>query len=208
MAQTQESQAAITAETARQLLEEGNRRFVTGSAIDQDHREQVSATATGQHPFAVILSCMDSRIPTEIVFDQGIGDVLNIRIAGNVLNEDILGSLEFGCHVVGAPLIVVLGHTSCGAIKGACDGAQLGSLTQMLEKIRPAIDLTKAAPGEDRTSANSDYVDRVAVNNVKLVCEAIPRESEVLSDLDRTGRLSVFGALYDVQSGSVEFLDD
>jgi len=208
MVQTKESQAAITPATGRQLLEEGNRRFAAGSAVERDHRREVSATASGQHPFAVILSCMDSRIPTEIVFDQGIGDVFNIRIAGNILNEDILGSLEFGCHVIGAPLILVLGHTSCGAIKGACDRAQLGSLSQMLEKIQPAIERTQAAPDEDRSSANADFVDRVAVSNVKMTCEGITRESEALSNLQQEGRLGICGAIYDVRSGRVEFLDD
>lgn len=208
MVQTKESQAAITPTIARQLLEEGNQRFVNGSTVERDYRQQVSATASGQHPFAVVLSCMDSRVPTEIVFDQGIGDIFNIRIAGNILNEDILGSLEFGCHVVGAALIVVLGHTSCGAIKGACDRAQLGSLTQMLEKIRPAIELTQAAPDEDRSSANADYVNRVTVNNVRMTCERITDESQALSDLQREGRLGICGALYDVESGRVEFLDN
>jgi carbonic anhydrase len=207
LVQTKDSQATTTPAIARQLLEEGNQRFVAGSAIERDYRQQVAATASGQHPFAVVLSCMDSRVPTEIVFDQGIGDIFNIRIAGNLLNEDILGSLEFGCHVVGAPLIVVLGHTSCGAIKGACDGAQLGSLTQMLEKIQPAIELTQAAPDEDRSSANADFVNRVVVSNVKMTCERVTGESEALSDLQREGRLEVCGAIYDVQSGGVKFLD-
>jgi carbonic anhydrase len=206
MARTKESQVAITPEGARKFLEEGNQRFLAGSAIERDHQQEIAETASGQHPFAVILSCMDSRIPTEIVFDQGIGDVFNIRIAGNIHNPDILGSLEFGCHVVGAPLILVLGHTACGAIKGACDGAELGSLTQMLEKIRPAIEGTEAAPDEDRTSANLDYIDRVAESNVRLTCEGITRESEVLRDLQAAGSLEICGAIYDVRSGGVKFL--
>jgi carbonic anhydrase len=208
MVQTKESQASITPDDARKLLSEGNQRFVAGSPTGQDFAAQVAATAGGQHPFAVILSCMDSRIPTEIVFDQVIGDVFNIRIAGNIINEDILASLEFGCHVVGAPLILVLGHTACGAIKGACDHAELGHLTRMLERIHPAIECTEATPDEDRSSANTDYVNRVALSNVKLTCEGIPRESDVLAELVRAGRLAIRGAIYDVASGKVEFLDE
>ena len=205
--QTKESQESMTPEAALEQLKIGNNRFLTQTTLIKDYHLQVSATASAQHPFAVILSCMDSRIPTEIIFDQGIGDVFNLRIAGNILNEDILGSLEFGCKIVGAKLILVLGHTSCGAIKGACDRAQLGNLTQMLNKITPVISTTETPRDEDRSSQNLDFVNRVASNNVNYTCREILRRSQVLEPLWVSGELGVVGAMYDVQSGKVAISD-
>ncbi|MDH3246742.1 MAG: hypothetical protein OEM26_19125 [Saprospiraceae bacterium] len=160
--QTPESQSQMTATQALTQLKEGNERFVKRMGFDRDLQQQVKLTSTGQYPYVAIVSWIDSRIPTELVFDQGIGDVFNARIAGNFVNEDILGSLEFACKLAGSKLIVVMGHTSCGAVKGACDDAKLGNLTQMLDKIKPAVDSTETRPGEDRSSANLQFVDRVA----------------------------------------------
>ncbi len=164
--QTPESQSQMTATQALTQVKEGNERFVKQMGFDRDRQQEVKLTSTDQHPYAAIVSCIDSRIPTELVFDQGIGDVFNAQIAGNFVNEDILGSREFACKLAGSKLIVVMGHTSCGAVKGACDGAKLVNLTQMLDKIKPAVDATETRPGEDRSSANLQFVDRVAKQNV------------------------------------------
>ena len=166
--QTSESQSDMTPSQAIGMLKEGNTRFTRSAPVSRDYQSQVADTAGGQYPFAAVVSCIDSRIPTEIIFDQGIGDIFNARIAGNFVNEDILGSLEFACKVAGAKAIVVMGHTSCGAIKGACDKAELGNLTQMLEKIMPAVDAVETAEGTDRSSANAAFVDAVAAKNVEL----------------------------------------
>ena len=154
--QTSESQAALSLANAKALLVEGNQRFINEEPLNRNLLEQVSQTATGQYPFAAIVSCIDSRIPTEVIFDQGVGDVFNARVAGNFINEDILGSLEFACKLAGSKVVVVMGHTSCGAVKGACDGAKLGNLTQMLEKIQPAVDAITTEPDEARNSSNID----------------------------------------------------
>lgn len=204
--QNKESQMAITPQSAVQLLKEGNLRFREQRFLERDFQFQVNTTATGQYPFAAIVSCIDSRIPTEIVFDQGIGDIFNARIAGNFINEDILGSLEFACKLAGSKLIVIMGHTSCGAVKGACDDAKLGNLTQMLGKIKPAIEITKTETGEQRNSGNIDFVNRVAVANVKLTIDAIRLRSAVLNEMEENGEIGIVGAMYDVKTGSVNFL--
>ncbi|MEM8909520.1 MAG: carbonic anhydrase family protein [Bacteroidota bacterium] len=166
--QTAESQAQIDPAAAVALLKAGNKRFVEGQPVHRELHAQVQQTANGQYPYAAIVSCIDSRIPTEVVFDQGIGDIFNARIAGNFVNEDILGSLEFACKLAGSKVIVVMGHTSCGAVKGACDHAQLGNLTQMLDKIMPAVNAIETAEGVDRSSKNLDFVNRVSAKNVEL----------------------------------------
>ena len=171
------------------------------AAIATDVRVGVAKRAA----FAIV-SCIDSRIPTEIVFDQGIGDIFNARIAGNFINEDILGSLEFACKLAGSKLIVVMGHTSCGAVKGACDDAKLGNLTQMLQKIKPAVDQTKTEDGEARDSSNLNFVNRVSEANVNLTIEAIRKHSPVLKDMEDNGEIEITGAMYDVKTGSVNFL--
>ena len=152
--QTASSQASIAPNDAVALLKAGNKRFTSGAPIARNLSIQVTDTTGGQYPFAAVLSCIDSRIPTEVIFDQGIGDIFNARVAGNFVNEDILGSLEFACKLAGSKLIVVMGHTSCGAVKGACDHAKLGNLTQMLEKIQPAVEGVATDPGVDRSSKN------------------------------------------------------
>jgi len=205
-AQTQETQAAISPSQAVEILKEGNARFVSGETISRDHRSQVSQTSGGQYPFAAVVSCIDSRIPTEIVFDQGVGDVFNARIAGNFVNEDILGSLEFACKVAGAKAIVVMGHTACGAIKGACDHAELGNLTQLLEKIAPAVEGTHTPDGTDRSSANAEFVDRVAAKNVELTIANIKKMSPVLNEMHEAGELEIVGSMYSVGSGKATFL--
>ena len=204
--QTPESQSAITPSQAIEILKQGNVRFTSGSTTSRDYQSQVSQTAGGQYPIAAVVSCIDSRIPTEIVFDQGIGDIFNARIAGNFVNEDILGSLEFACKVAGAKAIVVMGHTSCGAIKGACDKAELGNLTQMLEKIMPAVDAIHTPEGADRSSANAKFVDAVAAKNVKLALAKIKENSPVLKEMIEANEIEIIGAMYDVASGKVSFL--
>lgn len=201
-----ETQALITPEKAMELLKEGNARFVASTPLKRDLNEQVGQTAGGQYPFAVVLSCIDSRIPTEIVFDQGIGDIFNARIAGNFVNEDILGSMEFACKLAGASLIVVMGHTSCGAVKGACDNAQLGNLTGLLNKITPAVDATSTAPGEERNSNNSSFVNRVATRNVEMTMQDIKNKSQVLAGMLTKKEIGLVGAMYDVSTGKVVFI--
>lgn len=202
-AHTSATQANMTPESSLQELLDGNRRFLDQSLAKRSILEQINDTANGQYPFACILSCIDSRIPTEIIFDQGVGDIFNARVAGNFINIDILGSMEFACKLAGSRVIMVMGHTSCGGVKGACDGAQLGVLTQMLEKIKPAVDAVATEPGEDRSSKNKEFVDRVAVQNVRMNVAAITRRSVVLREMVEDGDLIVVGAMYDVASGEV-----
>ncbi len=168
---------------------------------------KVRATAEDQYPFAIVLSCIDSRIPTEILFDKGVGDIFNARIAGNFVNQDILGSMEFACAVAGSKLIVVMGHTSCGAVKGACDHVELGNLTAMLKNLEPAVEATPTSPGEERSSANLDFVNRVARTNVEMTLDRILKDSPVLNELFEKGQIGLAGAMYDVASGKVSFGD-
>jgi carbonic anhydrase len=205
-AHTQETQATMTPQKSIDFLMEGNRRFQNNLRINRNLLEQVDDTASGQFPFATILSCIDSRIPTEMIFDQGIGDLFNARIAGNFVNPDILGSMEFACKLAGSKLIMVLGHTSCGAIKGACDDAKLGNLTQMLAKLKPAVNEIKTEPSEERNSSNIDFVNNVAVKNVKLTVEAIKKGSPVLNEMLANGEIGIVGAMYDVNTGLVELV--
>ena len=177
-AHTKETQSTMTPEKAIQFLKEGNERFQNNLKANRNLLQQVNETSDGQFPFAVILSCIDSRVSAELVFDQGLGDIFSVRIAGNFINDDILGSMEFGCKVAGSKLIVVLGHTSCGAVKGACDKVELGKLTGMLNKIQPAVNSVKGDYA-DKSSANADFVQEVAVNNVKLTFDAITVGSKV-----------------------------
>ncbi len=206
-AQTADSQALLTPSSALDLLKQGNERFLGQQALNIDYLSQVQHTATGQYPFAAIVSCIDSRIPTEIVFDQGVGDIFNARVAGNFVNEDILGSLEFACKLAGSKLIVIMGHTSCGAVKGACDHAKLGNLTQMLDKITPALKAIETPPDTDRSSANSTFVNQVATKNVELTIETLKKQSPVLREMYDNGEIDVVGAMYDVHSGKVTFFD-
>ncbi len=196
----------MTPEKALNFLLEGNQRFLLNIRINRNYLEQVRDTSEGQFPFATVLSCIDSRIPTEIIFDQGVGDLFNARIAGNFVNDDIIGSLEFACKVAGSKLIMVLGHTSCGAIKGACDDVHLGKLTQMLEKIKPAVNAVQTEAEEARNSSNLDFVNKVSIENVKIATKAIRDSSEVLRDMIDKHEIEVVGAIYDVSSGRVELI--
>jgi carbonic anhydrase len=198
--QTKESQAAMTPDAALARLAEGNRRFVANATRRRDWSAKVVATASGQFPFAAVLGCMDSRAPSEILFDQGLGDVFGVRIAGNVVNEDELGSLEYAVEV-GAKLIVVLGHTGCGAVKGAIEGVELGNLTGLLAKIRPAV----AAAGCENAK-DERCITRVAEANVRLALAELRAKSPYLDERVRTGAIGLVGALYDVSSGRVTFL--
>lgn len=194
----------MTAEEALARLKEGNARFVAGRPAERDLMQQVRRTSGGQSPFAAVLGCIDSRVPPELVFDQGIGDLFSVRIAGNFVNEDILGSLEFACKVAGARLIVVLGHSHCGAVIGACDGVRLGHLTGALKHLQPAVDAVPASDGQ-RTSENAAFVQRVAEKNVDLTVAAIQEQSAVLREMAEQGAIAVVGAMYDVASGAVTF---
>jgi len=177
------------------------------ATISRSFDKQIELTTGGQFPFAAIVSCIDSRIPTEIIFDQGIGDIFNARVAGNFVNVDILGSLEFACKLAGSKLIVIMGHTSCGAVKGACDHAKLGNLTAMLDNITPALDKVKTADGVDRSSSNIDFVNEVAVQNTHLTIEKLKQDSPVLNEMIENGEIQVVGAMYEVASGKVSFFD-
>lgn len=201
--QTKETQAQITPAKALEMLKEGNERFVSQNGVERDYKEQVELTGGGQAPFAVVLGCIDSRVPSEIIFDQGIGDIFNARIAGNFINEDILGSMEFGCKLAGSKIIVVLGHSSCGAVKGACDHAELGNLTQMLDKIQPAVNGVEEE-GE-RNSSNASFVQKVADKNVELAVADIRNKSAVLKEMEDNGEIMIVGAMYDVTTGKVSF---
>ena len=206
LTQTKATQSDLSPKAAIELLKEGNQRFLDGKPLNRDFSEQIGMTSTGQFPFASVVSCIDSRIPTEIVFDQGIGDIFNARVAGNFVNTDILGSLEFACKLAGSKAIVILGHTSCGAVKGACDHAKLGNLTAMLENINPALDKVSTPEGTDRSSGNLDFVNEVAVENVKLNIQRLKEDSPVLNEMIEAGEIEVVGAMYDVKSGKVSFL--
>ena len=207
-AHTKETQATMTPEKSLQFLKEGNQRFQDNLKAHRNLLEQVNDTSEGQFPFATILSCIDSRVSAELVFDQGLGDIFSIRIAGNFVNQDILGSMEFASKLAGTKLIVVLGHTSCGAIKGACDNAKLGNLTAMLNNIKPAVNSIKEPKEENlRNSSNSEFVDNVSEKNVLLTIERIRNESEVLAKMEKEGDIMIVGAMYDVRDGSVKFFD-
>ena len=205
-AHTKETQANMTLKSSVDVLLEGNQRFLDKEPLQRDLLDQVNDTATGQYPFATVLSCIDSRIPTEIIFDQGIGDIFNARIAGNFINEDILGSLEFACKLAGSKVIMVMGHTSCGAVKGACDHAKLGNLTQMLDKIMPAVDAVSTPEGEDRSSSNKAFVNAVSAKNVEFAVAQIKEGSEVLKEMFDNGEIDIVGAMYDVSTGKVELV--
>jgi carbonic anhydrase len=200
---TKESLEAMKPAEALERLKQGNGRFLGGAASPRDLKAQVKATASGQYPFAGVLSCMDSRVPPEIVFDQGIGDLFVVRVAGNVVDTDDLGSLEYATKVVGSKLILVMGHTSCGAVKGAIDDVKLGNLTFLLEKIRPVI--AASGPG---TSHDAAYVDKVAQSNVRQTIREIREKSPIIRELADSGKIGLAGAMYDVATGKVTFLAD
>ena len=207
-AHTRESQATMTPQKALDFLNQGNKRFQENLKANRNLLEQVNDTSDGQFPFATILSCIDSRVSAELVFDQGLGDIFSVRIAGNFVNEDILGSMEFACKLAGTKLIVVLGHTSCGAIKGACDDAKLGNLTKLIEKIKPAVKaVVEPKDSSLRNSQNLEFVDNVSKRNVELTIERIHKESPILTEMEKNGEILIVGAMYDINTGAVEFFD-
>ncbi len=202
--QTKQTQGATTPQKALQMLKEGNMRFVQGNMLKRDLMQQVKATGSGQFPFAAIVGCIDSRASNELIFDQGIGDIFSARIAGNFVNDDILGSLEFACAAAGARLIVVLGHTECGAVKGACDDVVLGNLTRTLANIKPAV-AAVSGYDSDRSSNNKAFVQAVTDKNVLLTVELIRERSSILRDMINKGQIGLVGAMYDVHTGQVSF---
>lgn len=204
---TKEMQDAITPTIALDILKEGNKRFINNLKANRNLLQQANETSDGQHPFAVILSCIDSRTSAELIFEQGLGDVFSIRIAGNIINEDILGSMEFGCKVAGSKIIVVLGHTKCGAVKGACDHVEMGNLTALLSKIQPAVYDEKTVT-ENRDSGNADFVEKVAAINVKRTVHSIMERSPILKEMIQAGTIGIIGGTHDITTGEVFFYDD
>lgn len=204
---TKEIQDSITPTMAMDILKKGNDRFINNLKANRNLLQQANETSDGQHPFAVILSCIDSRTSAELIFDQGLGDVFSVRIAGNIINEDILGSMEFGCKVAGAKIIVVLGHTKCGAVKGACDHVEMGNLTALLSKIQPAVYDEKTV-SDNRNSGNGDFVEKVAIINVKRTVHAIMERSPILKEMIEAGTIGIVGGTHDITTGEVNFYDD
>jgi carbonic anhydrase len=203
---TKEIRDRITPAQAIQILKEGNKRFVDSLNIDRNLLKQVNETSEGQHPFAFVLSCIDSRTSAELIFDQGLGDIFSCRIAGNILNDDILGSMEFAATIGGVKLIVVLGHSECGAIKGACDHVKIGKLTGLLKKIKPAMKLEKSVKDKNkRNSGNPEFVGNVASLNVKVVMNKVSKQSKIVKKLHKRGEIAVIGGMYNVSTGVVEF---
>ncbi len=203
---TQAEQDKLTPDEVLRLLKDGNRRFVSGTLTSRDHSKLVREAANGQFPKAMILSCVDSRIPVEDVFDRGIGDVFVARVAGNFENTDILGSMEFACKVSGAKLVLVLGHEHCGAVKAAIDGVVLGNITRMLENIKPAVESISGYEGR-KSSENPEFVHMVAEKNVRLTIEDVRKRSTILKEMEDAGDIKIVGALYDMDTGEIDFLE-
>jgi carbonic anhydrase len=203
--QTKDIQTRLNPKAAFEILQEGNRRFVNNLRANRNLLQQVNETSAGQFPFAVVLSCIDSRTSAELIFDQGLGDIFSVRIAGNVLNEDILGSMEFACAVAGSKLVVVLGHSRCGAVKGACDHVQMGHLTGLINKIGPALHAVESTHG--RGSEPQKFVEDVALENTRLQLAAILERSPILEHLYNEGKIGLVSAMYSVESGEVTFYD-
>ncbi|TXD82717.1 carbonic anhydrase [Subsaximicrobium wynnwilliamsii] len=207
-AHTKETQATMTPQKSLNYLKEGNQRFQNNLKANRNLLEQVNDTSDGQFPFATVLSCIDSRVSAELVFDQGLGDIFSVRIAGNFVNEDILGSMEFASKLAGTKLIVVLGHTSCGAIKGACDDAKLGNLTNMLAKITPAVNAVNEPTDKSlRNSKNIEFVDNVSKKNVILTLDKIRAQSPILKEMEDNNEINIVGGMYDINTGEVTFYE-
>lgn len=203
---TKETQDSLTPQLAIQILKEGNERFVNNIKINRNLLQQVNDTSSGQFPFAAILSCIDSRTSAELIFDQGLGDIFSIRVAGNILNDDILGSMEFACKLAGSKLIVVLGHTKCGAITGACDNVEMGHITTLLNKVKPAIASEKETSSE-RNGKNRTFVNNVTRNNVMLTVQQVKEQSPMLREMEQQGKIKIIGGLYDVDTAKVIFYE-
>jgi carbonic anhydrase len=204
-----ELQKEITPRTALEILQKGNDRFINNLKANRNLLEQVNLTGNGQWPFATILSCIDSRTSAELIFDQGLGDVFSIRIAGNIVNTDILGSMEFACKIAGSKLIVVLGHTKCGAVKGACDHVEMGNLTELLSKLQPAVyEERETLNPDDRNSKNNSFVENVSAVNVRRSVKNIIERSFILEEMVESGEIGVVGAMYNIETGRVDFYDE
>ncbi len=201
---TKELQENISPKEAYIILKEGNLRFVKNLKTQRNLKAQVIATSNGQYPFAVILSCIDSRVPAELIFDQGIGDIFSVRIAGNIINKDILGSMEYGCQVIGAKIIVVMGHNKCGAVISACNGFKMGNITTLLNKIEPSV--SKVINNNNKISEKT--IEKVSHLNVKHSIQKIRNESSILKELEKNGRIKIVGAMYSVNTGEVTFLNN
>ena len=207
-AHTKETQDLMTPNSALAALKAGNDRFLKGNQVARNLNQQVDETSGGQFPFATVLHCIDSRVSAEHIFDQGIGDLFSIRIAGNFVNEDILGSMEFACKLAGTKVLVVLGHTACGAIKGACDHARLGNLTALINKLEPAVEAVDAPAEADlRNSSNSDFVNAVAAKNVLMTIDNIRSQSPILKEMEADGAIQIVGGMYDIATGNVNFYE-
>ena len=203
---TRETQNLLTPELALEILKEGNERFVNNIKANRNLLQQVNETSAGQFPFAAILSCIDSRTSAELIFDQGLGDILSIRIAGNILNEDILGSMELACKIAGSKLIVVLGHTKCGAIEGACNNIVLGNITKLFNKIKPAIELETKTTAE-RNGNNKTFIQNVTENNVFITVKKIKEQSSILNEMEQKKQIKIVGGLHDIDTGQVTFYE-
>jgi carbonic anhydrase len=199
-----EMQDAITPAMAIEILKDGNKRFMNNLKANRNLLEQANETSDGQHPFAIILSCIDSRTSAELIFDQGLGDVFSVRIAGNIINEDILGSMEFACKIAGSKIVVVLGHSKCGAVKGACDHVEMGNLTALLSKIQPAV-YDEKTETENRSSSNADFVEKVASINVKRTVTSIMERSPILKEMIQNGEIGIIGGIHNIANGEVKF---
>jgi carbonic anhydrase len=204
---TKESQKKITPEIALNYLKEGNKRFLNNLNINRNLLKQANQTSEGQYPFAAVLSCIDSRTSAELIFDQGLGDIFSIRIAGNILNDDILGSMEYACKVANSKLIVVLGHTKCGAIISACNAFKMGHFTGLIDKLQPAIELERKIVS-DRNGFNIAFVNNVIINNIQLTVKQIRKKSEILHNLEERNEINIVGGLYDIETGEVKFYED
>jgi carbonic anhydrase len=203
---TKETQSKMTPESSLQNLRDGNKRFQENVRLSRNLVQQVRETASGQYPYATVLSCIDSRVSSELIFDQGMGDLFSIRIAGNFVNEDILGSMEFACKLAGTKLLVVLGHTACGAVKGACDHARLGNLTTLINKIEPAVAAVSEPADESlRNSKNIDFVNQVAEKNVMMTIENIRNQSPILVEMEKNHEIKIIGGMYGISNGEVTF---
>jgi len=204
--QTKNTQDNLSPKDAHGILVEGNKRFTGNLKAQRNLQDQVNETSKGQYPFAVILSCIDSRVPAELVFDQGIGDIFSVRVAGNIVNEDVLGSIEYACKVAGSKIVVVMGHSKCGAVTAACKNVELGNITPLLNKIKPAVNAVKVN-SENVSEMSSTAIEEVAVLNVELSIDRIRKESPILAEMEKKNEIEIVGALYDVSTGKVEFFE-
>lgn len=202
-AHTKYTQENLTPKDAHDFLVEGNERFVRNLKANRNLKEQVLETSTGQYPFAIILSCIDSRVPAELVFDQGIGDIFSARVAGNVINDDVLGSMEYACKVAGSKIVVVMGHTKCGAVTAACNHVELGNITTLLDKIKPSVSKFEI----EGKKMSEETIELVSEDNVKHAIERIQKESTILREMEKNGEIEIVGALYNVETGKVEFFE-